>query len=314
MKEVRRTCVSSTIVLFLMLLFLTGCPKRPEVAETAPKPIGPQGAIAMPAPALPSPPTVSAAPPTVPAPEEKSPPEVTAVPGEAGIAAEAKVPEAEAPPALGQPSQEAQTTPEAGAVAEAQTAETDVKPEAGTKEAGVTPGTETEVKGAEVSPPPGVTSPSAGEPSTEGVSPAPVEQVAPAPVPTPPSPPPAPPAVAEAAKAPELTVKDIYFDFDQALIRDDGRKTLADNIQWFRANPAAKVTIEGHCDERGSSEYNLALGERRARVTRDSLVAAGIEANGISTISFGKERPFVLGHDETAWKWNRRAHFVLSTK
>jgi peptidoglycan-associated lipoprotein len=331
MKDVRRTCVSSTIALFLMLLFLTGCPKRPEVAETAPKPIGPQGAIAMPAPAPPLPPTVSAVPPTVPAPEEKSPPEVTTLPGEAGVAAEAKVPEAETPPAPGEPSPEAQTTPEAGAAAEAQPTETEVMPGAETKgaavkpeaegkpgaqgkEAGMTPGTEGEVRGAEVSPAPGVTSPSAGEPSTEGVSPAPVEQVAPAPVPTPPSPPPAPPAVAEAAKAPELTVKDIYFDFDQALIRDDARKTLADNIQWFRANPAAKVTIEGHCDERGSSEYNLALGERRARVTRDSFVAAGIESNRISTISFGKERPFVLGHDETAWKWNRRAHFVLSTK
>lgn len=328
MKDVRRTCVSSTIALFLVLVFLTGCPKRPEVAETAPKPIGPQGAIAtMPAPAPPSPPTVSAAPPTVPAPEEKSPPEVTALPGEAGVAAEAKVPEAETPPAPGQPSQEAQTTPEAGAAAKAQPTETEAMPGAETKEAavtpeaegkagaqgkeaGVTPGIEGEVRGAEVSLPPGVTSPSAGKPSTERVSPAPVEQVAPAPVPTPAS----PPAVAEAAKAPELTVKDIYFDFDQALIRDDARKTLADNIQWIRANPAAKVTIEGHCDERGSSEYNLALGERRARVTRDSLVAAGIESNRISTISFGKERPFVLGHDETAWKWNRRAHFVLSTK
>ncbi len=314
MKDVRRTCVSSTIALFLMLLFLTGCPKRPEVAETAPKPIGPQGAIAMPAPAPPSPPTVSAAPPTVPAPEEKFPPEVTTVPGEAGAAAEAKVPEVETPPASGEPSPEAQTTPEAGAAAEAQPTETEVMPGAQGKEAGVTPGTEGEVRGAEVSPPSGITSPSAGEPSTERVSPAPVEQVAPAPVPTPPSPPLAPPAVAEAAKAPELTVKDIYFDFDQALIRDDARKTLADNIQWFRANPAAKVTIEGHCDERGSSEYNLALGERRARVTRDSFVAAGIESSRISTISFGKERPFVLGHDETAWKWNRRAHFVLSTK
>ena len=319
MKDVRRTCVSSTIALFLMLLFLTGCPKRPEVAETAPKPIGPQGVIAMPAPAPPSPPTVSAVPPTVLAPEEQSPPEVTAVPGEAGGAAEAKVPEAETPPASGQPSQEAQTTPEAGAAAEAQPTETEVMPGAGTKGAavkpeGAAPVTEAEVRGAEVSPPPGVTSPSAGEPSTEGVAAAPVEQVAPAPVPTPPSPPPPPPAVAEAAKAPELTVKDIYFDFDQALIRDDARKTLADDIQWFRANPAAKVTIEGHCDERGSSEYNLALGERRARVTRDSLVAAGIESSRISTISFGKERPFVLGHDETAWKWNRRAHFVLSTK
>lgn len=307
MNDVRRTCVSSTIALFLVLVFLTGCPKRPEVAETAPKAIGPQGAIAMPAPA---PPTVSAAPPTVPAPEEKSPPEVTALPGEAEVAAEGKVPEAETPPVPGQPSQEAQTTPEAGAAAEAQPTETEVMPGAQGKEAGVTPGTEAEVRGAEVSPPPGVTSPSAGEPSTAGGAAALVEQVAPAPVPTPAS----PPAVAEAAKAPELTVKDIYFDFDQALIRDDARKTLANNIQWFRANPAAKVTIEGHCDERGSSEYNLALGERRARVTRDSLVAAGIESNRISTISFGKERPFVLGHDETAWKWNRRAHFVFSTK
>jgi peptidoglycan-associated lipoprotein len=89
---------------------------------------------------------------------------------------------------------------------------------------------------------------------------------------------------------------------------------MTENAQWLKANPAAKVAIEGHCDERGSSEYNLALGERRARVARDFLVAAGIETNRISTISFGKERPFVLGHDESAWKWNRRAHFLLSTK
>jgi peptidoglycan-associated lipoprotein len=131
---------------------------------------------------------------------------------------------------------------------------------------------------------------------------------------SPSSPPPAS-AVAQAPKAPELTaVKDIFFDFDQAMIRDDSKKTMADNVLWLKTNPAAKVTIEGHCDERGSSEYNLALGERRARVTKDFLVAAGIGANRVNTISFGKERPFVLGHDESAWKWNRRAHFTLSTK
>jgi peptidoglycan-associated lipoprotein len=106
-------------------------------------------------------------------------------------------------------------------------------------------------------------------------------------------------------------LKDIFFDFDQAAIREDAKKALAENVKWLMANPEVKVTIEGHADERGISEYNLALGERRARATRDYLVAAGIEANRINTISFGKERPFVSGHDESAWKWNRRTHFVL---
>src|SRR5574337_2208705 len=116
--------------------------------------------------------------------------------------------------------------------------------------------------------------------------------------------------VAAGAQIPEL--KDIYFDFDQSAIRADSTKLLNENIEWFRKNSATKVTIEGHCDERGSSEYNLALGERRARSTRDYLVASGVAANRISTISFGKERPFVVGHDESAWRWNRRAHFVSS--
>ena len=165
-----------------------------------------------------------------------------------------------------------------------------------------------------------MTAPSPAEPSTEAASPAApagsaaVAPVASAPVSAPPAPAPEPAVVAEAPRAPELTVKDIFFDFDQAAIRDESKKTLADNIQWLKANGAAKVTIEGHCDERGSSEYNLALGERRARVTRDFLVAAGITVSRINTISYGKERPFVLGHDESAWQWNRRAHFVVITK
>ncbi|MBI3780148.1 MAG: peptidoglycan-associated lipoprotein Pal [candidate division NC10 bacterium] len=349
MKQVRRSWAGSTITVVLLSFFLTGCPKRPEVAETAPKAIGPQGAIGMPAPP-PSPPStgVSAVPPTVTAPEGESPTEVTTQPEKAEVAPEAKIQEAEmSPPSQASqepvtpPTQEAQAAPEGGAAPGPQTSEAEVKREGQLKEAEikepevkheapapvaeaeVKPGTSPQVKEAEVSPvtegqvkggdvgASGVAPPSAGEPSTAGASAAaPVEPVAPAPVPTPS----ALAAVAEAPKALELSVKDIYFDFDQAVIREDSKKTLVDNIQWFKANPAAKVTIEGHCDERGSSEYNLALGERRARVTRDFFVTAGIEAKRINTISFGKERPFVLGHDETAWKWNRRAHFISTTK
>jgi peptidoglycan-associated lipoprotein len=206
-------------------------------------------------------------------------------------------------------------------------AESEVKPETASpvqevkeKETEAASGSETQAQGAEVGAVPGIATPSGAEPSPGGTSlSAPAEPVAAPPVAAPavdsPSSPPPASAVAQAPKAPELTaVKDIFFDFDQAAIRDDSKKTLADNVLWLRANPAAKVTIEGHSDERGSSEYNLALGERRARVTRDFLVAAGIDANRVNTISFGKERPFVLGHDESAWKWNRRAHFMLITK
>lgn len=76
----------------------------------------------------------------------------------------------------------------------------------------------------------------------------------------------------------------------------------------------AKITIEGHADERGTNEYNLGLGDRRAKATRDYLVAAGIDATRVVTISYGEERPFVLGHDESAWQWNRRAHFAIPSR
>ncbi|HET7853272.1 MAG TPA: peptidoglycan-associated lipoprotein Pal [Candidatus Methylomirabilis sp.] len=109
----------------------------------------------------------------------------------------------------------------------------------------------------------------------------------------------------------EGPLKDVFFDFDKAVIRDDGKQALNEDIQWLKANPTARIMIEGHCDERGTNEYNLALGERRARAARDYLVAGGIDAKRISTISYGEERPFVLGHDEAAWKWNRRDHFVV---
>ena len=106
-------------------------------------------------------------------------------------------------------------------------------------------------------------------------------------------------------------LKDIFFDYDESVIRDDQKAALDENVAWLKANPGAKITIEGHADERGTNEYNLGLGDRRAKATRDSLMAAGIDATRILTISYGEERPFVLGHDESAWRWNRRAHFEI---
>ena len=106
-------------------------------------------------------------------------------------------------------------------------------------------------------------------------------------------------------------LKDIFFDFDKSSIRADMKKSLIENVQWLKANPTASIIIEGHCDERGTGEYNLALGQRRAKSVTNNLVAAGINAKRIKVISYGKERPFAPGHDESAWKLNRRAHFVL---
>ena len=122
---------------------------------------------------------------------------------------------------------------------------------------------------------------------------------------------PAPPATPAPAASP---LKDVFFEFDKSVIRDDQKAALTDDSAWLKANPSVKITVEGHCDERGTAEYNLGLGERRAKAVKDSLIAAGIAADRISTISYGKERPFVLGHDESAWKWNRRGHVGLQGK
>lgn len=119
----------------------------------------------------------------------------------------------------------------------------------------------------------------------------------------------APAAAREAEK--ESVLKDVFFDFDKSSIRPDAKLSLDENAKWLKANPKAALTIEGHCDERGTREYNLGLGQRRAKAAKDYLVSAGIDAKRIKIISYGKERPFVPGHDESAWKWNRRVHFVL---
>ncbi|HKQ98962.1 MAG TPA: peptidoglycan-associated lipoprotein Pal [Candidatus Polarisedimenticolia bacterium] len=106
-------------------------------------------------------------------------------------------------------------------------------------------------------------------------------------------------------------LKAVYYDFDSADLRDDGRDTLTQNAANIKKYPALAVRIEGHCDERGTVEYNLALGDRRARAAREALVSMGISGNKLRTISYGKERPADPGHTEAAWAMNRRAEFVF---
>jgi len=105
--------------------------------------------------------------------------------------------------------------------------------------------------------------------------------------------------------------EDIYFEFDQYILSDTAKQNLNKKAQWLKDFPAVKTLIEGHCDERGSAEYNLALGQKRADAAMKYLTSLGINANRISTISYGKEKPLDTGSNEAAWAKNRRAHFVL---
>lgn len=104
----------------------------------------------------------------------------------------------------------------------------------------------------------------------------------------------------------------VFFAFDQSDISPEGRETLARQADWLRRYPNVTVTVEGHCDERGTREYNLALGERRAQAVKNVLVAMGIPASRISTISYGKERPAVVGSTEEAYAQNRRGVTVVN--
>ena len=105
----------------------------------------------------------------------------------------------------------------------------------------------------------------------------------------------------------------VYFDFDSAAIRGDQRPTLQANVGAINQHSDWKtVVLEGHCDERGSEEYHLALGERRANAVKQYLVDTGVSGARFDTVSFGEAKPAVQGHDEAAWKWNRRAEFVVN--
>ncbi len=129
------------------------------------------------------------------------------------------------------------------------------------------------------------------------------------------APPPPPPPSKPGPTIEELfrdNVFDAFFDFDKADIRPDARDALAKTAQFLRSYPQVKVTIEGHCDERGSVEYNLGLGDRRAQAVRQFLANLGISADRLNTVSYGKERPFCTTSDETCWQQNRRGHFIMA--
>jgi peptidoglycan-associated lipoprotein len=105
---------------------------------------------------------------------------------------------------------------------------------------------------------------------------------------------------------------DILFDFDQATLSPDAQATLERHALWLQTHRDLRVTIEGHCDERGTVEYNLALGDQRAQVAREYLIGLGVSPERLTAVSFGKERPLDPGHNEGAWARNRRDHFVVS--
>jgi len=107
-------------------------------------------------------------------------------------------------------------------------------------------------------------------------------------------------------------IPDIHFDFDRYFIRPDAQRILAKGAEWLKANPQAKVKIEGHCDARGTAEYNMVLGQHRAQAAMDYLRSLGVEASRMSTISYGKELPLDPAHNEAAYAKNRRAHFVVT--
>jgi peptidoglycan-associated lipoprotein len=106
-------------------------------------------------------------------------------------------------------------------------------------------------------------------------------------------------------------LQDVNFDYDKYDLKGDSKRILVQIAEWLMSNPEIKITIEGHCDERGSNEYNLALGERRAKSCESYLIALGIDSSRLSSISYGEERPLDPGHDEIAWAKNRRCHFKL---
>lgn len=109
-------------------------------------------------------------------------------------------------------------------------------------------------------------------------------------------------------------LRPLFFELDSSEVSADGMKTLQDNAAIMKKYATWSVTIEGHCDERGTAEYNLALGERRALAAKNYLVSLGIPADKVKTVSYGKEFPFDAGHDDGAWSKNRRAHFVITAK
>ena len=162
-------------------------------------------------------------------------------------------------------------------------------------------------------------------------APAPPPPPPPAATPAPPPPPPPPPAPTPPPPRPlteeeifarksleqlnaEKPLDDVFFDLDKSDIREDGKSALQKDADWMKKWTSTQTTVEGHCDSRGSSEYNLSLGSRRANAVKDYLVSLGIAANRVTIVSKGKEQPFCSEENESCWQQNRRGHFVITAK
>jgi peptidoglycan-associated lipoprotein len=159
--------------------------------------------------------------------------------------------------------------------------------------------------------------------------PPPPPPVAPS-APPPPPPPPAPPAAAPAPRQlseeqifaqksleqlnNEHPLDDVFFDLDKADLREDAKAPLQKDADWMKKWTSTSISVEGHCDERGSAEYNLALGSRRATAVKEYLVSLGVSASRLTTISKGKEAPFCRDMSEACWQQNRRGHFIVTAK
>ena len=155
--------------------------------------------------------------------------------------------------------------------------------------------------------------PSAMQPAP-APAPAPAPRPAPAPAPAP-RPAPGPSAMVKPSEfSPNPNLKTIYFDFDKYNIRPDDAKTLDGDAAWLKANPNNLVLIEGHADERGTNEYNLALGEKRAKAAMNYLVAQGVQASRVTIISYGEERPVCTEKTEACWAKNRRDNFLTKAR
>ena len=168
-----------------------------------------------------------------------------------------------------------------------------------------------------------------GKKAPETAPPPPPPAAAPAAPPAPPAPPPpaAPPAAPKALTEEEIfagktleqlnaerPLGDVFFDLDESTIREDARAPLQKNAEWLKRWTQTRIMIEGHADERGSGEYNLALGDRRANAVRSYLVSLGIPENRVTVTSKGKESPFCTDSNEGCWQQNRRGHFVITAK
>jgi peptidoglycan-associated lipoprotein len=157
-----------------------------------------------------------------------------------------------------------------------------------------------------VAPPPAPAPP----PPAPAPAPPPVVAAPPPPAPAPVAPAPTPPPPPPADYAPNGELRDVYFDFDKSNIRPPDARTLESSAAYLKANPNLLVLIEGHCDERGTAEYNIALGERRAKAAMNYLVGQGVDAGRLTLVSYGKERPVCTERTEACWSKNRRDRFL----